>query len=271
LTDAVLNRLRRESRNARKNRYSAYAITLSTKSRPDDEILCGFSRSIAKTSMQNVPSALHETMLLRYRRAQQRHLRYCVAMKQAVRSCNLLLSLWLHCVVFTNRSSAATIAQINFIPATARRQFRLIRGMEPRDPDFEHWPAKSAVGRDAPVMPGWGITIWRGLRGQCPRCGVTRIFVFYLKVSPKCAFCDALLGDMPADDAPPYIAMVVVLQILAVFVVIFFKGHYQPAIWVGALWLILLAVICMFALRLAKGAVIGILLKLGLRREALNG
>jgi hypothetical protein len=31
LTDAVLTRLRRESRDARKNRYSAYAIVLSTK------------------------------------------------------------------------------------------------------------------------------------------------------------------------------------------------------------------------------------------------
>ncbi len=120
-------------------------------------------------------------------------------------------------------------------------------------------------------MPGWGVTIWRGLRGKCPRCGVTRIFIFYLKVHPQCAYCDARLGDMPADDAPPYIAMVVVLQVLAVFIVIFFKGHYQIGLRMGALWLFLLAIICMFALRLAKGAVIGILLKLGLRREVLNG
>jgi hypothetical protein len=34
---------------------------------------------------------------------------------------------------------------------------------------------------------------------------------------------------------------------------------------------VLLALVCMGALRLAKGAVIGILLKLGLKREVLNG
>jgi len=34
---------------------------------------------------------------------------------------------------------------------------------------------------------------------------------------------------------------------------------------------VLLAVISMIALRMAKGAVIGILLKLGLKREVLNG
>jgi uncharacterized protein (DUF983 family) len=65
--------------------------------------------------------------------------------------------------------------------------------------------------------------------------------------------------------------MVVVLQLLALFVVCFFKGIYRPGLFAGSVWLILLAGICMVALRLAKGAVIGILLKLGLKREVLNG
>jgi uncharacterized protein (DUF983 family) len=120
-------------------------------------------------------------------------------------------------------------------------------------------------------MPGWGELIWRGLRGNCPRCGKAPIFDGYLKVRPVCAVCAAPLGDMPADDAPPYVAMVVVLQFLAIFVVCFFKGVYRPGIFASAIWLILLAGLCMVALRLAKGAIIGILLKVGLRREVWNG
>jgi uncharacterized protein (DUF983 family) len=78
------------------------------------------------------------------------------------------------------------------------------------------------------------------------------------------------LGDVPSDDAPPYIAMLVVLHFVALFVVLFFKGVYQPGPLMAGILLLVLAVACMIALRLAKGAIIGILLKLGLKREVPN-
>jgi uncharacterized protein (DUF983 family) len=142
--------------------------------------------------------------------------------------------------------------------------------MAGHDPDFERWPATNLAAPVTEIMPGWVLAIWRGIRGRCPRCGAGRIFNGYLKVSPKCSFCKANLGDLPADDAPPYFAMVVVLQFLAIFVVLFFKGYYHPGNLMCGFLLISLACICMVALRLAKGAVIGILLKLGLKREVLN-
>jgi uncharacterized protein (DUF983 family) len=71
--------------------------------------------------------------------------------------------------------------------------------------------------------------------------------------------------------APPYIAMLVVLHFVALFVVLFYKGYYHPGIFMAGFLLVALALICMVALRMAKGAVIGILLKLGLKREVLNG
>ena len=115
------------------------------------------------------------------------------------------------------------------------------------------------------------MTLWRGVLGRCPRCGQAPIFRGYLKVRPACAHCAAPLGELPADDAPPYVAMVVVLQLLAIVVVLAIHGAYLPSLPVAAALLAILAAICMVALRLAKGAVIGILLKLGLRREALRG
>jgi len=76
---------------------------------------------------------------------------------------------------------------------------------------------------------------------------------------------------MPSDDVPPYIAMLIILQVLGVFVVMFYKGYFHPGIVMSGFLLAGLALICMVALRLAKGAVIGILLKLGLKRGVLHG
>ena len=47
-------------------------------------------------------------------------------------------------------------------------------------------------------------------------------------------------GDMPADDAPPYIAMLVVLHFVALFVVFFYKGYYRPGIVMSGVLLVLL-------------------------------
>ena len=136
--------------------------------------------------------------------------------------------------------------------------------------DFERWSQASAPAPPEWDMPGWVETIKRGVFGRCPSCGTTPIFDGYLKVHDKCGNCGAPLGDMPADDAPPYIAMLVVLHFLAFFLVIFYKGGFRPGLILSGFLLLLLALLCMAALRMAKGAVIGILLKLGMRRERIT-
>jgi len=134
----------------------------------------------------------------------------------------------------------------------------------------EIWPPPSTATPAEWNMPDWRMTIWRGMRCICPACGKAPIFNGYLKVYPACLVCQAPLGDMPADDAPPYIAMLVVLHVLAFTVVMIFKFHWHPAAFEYGLLLILLVLVCMIALRMAKGAVIGILLKLGMKRPVLN-
>jgi uncharacterized protein (DUF983 family) len=132
--------------------------------------------------------------------------------------------------------------------------------MEPTSaPD--RWPPPRAQQPDD--MPGWPATIWRGVCGRCPRCGLAPIFDGYLRVHKTCTNCGAKLGDMPADDAPPYIAMLLILHVLGIFVVLFYKGVVHLNVPVAIILLILLALTCCGALRLAKGAVIGILLKIG--------
>ena len=139
------------------------------------------------------------------------------------------------------------------------------------DPEFERWPPPLADPKAERIMPGWPVTILRGLCGRCPQCGAAPIFDGYLKVHQTCLHCAAPLGDMPADDAPPYVAMLVVLHFVALFVVLFYSESFRPGILMAGFLLLALAIACMIALRLAKGAIIGILLKLGLKREVPNG
>jgi uncharacterized protein (DUF983 family) len=143
----------------------------------------------------------------------------------------------------------------------------------PRVPNLEteRWPpAGVSLQKPEWSMPGWGMAIWRGMRCRCPSCGKAPIFDGYLRVHRVCAVCAAPLGEMPADDAPPYLAMVVIVHFIGIVVVLIFRFGLQPNIFGYGCLLALLVCVCMIALRIAKGAVIGILLKLGNKREALG-
>ena len=50
----------------------------------------------------------------------------------------------------------------------------------------------------------------RGLSGRCPRCGTGKIFRAYLKVCDNCPVCGEALHHQRADDAPPYLTMMIV-------------------------------------------------------------
>jgi uncharacterized protein (DUF983 family) len=134
----------------------------------------------------------------------------------------------------------------------------------------EHWPPAGTQRPPEWNMPGWGLTLWRGTLGRCPACGKAPIFNGYLTVHAVCANCAAPLGQMPSDDTPPYIAMVLVLHAAAFFIILGFKFKFSPSLADAAFLLLILAGICMVALRMAKGAVIGILLKLGMKRGILG-
>ena len=133
--------------------------------------------------------------------------------------------------------------------------------------DPERWPPQGILATPEWIMPGWGGTIWRGMRGLCPHCGAAPIFKGYLRVRETCVSCAAPLGQMPADDTPPYIAMVIVLHFVGIFTVLSFRFHFKPNGIEIALLLVSLILVCMGALRVAKGAVIGILLKLDNDRD----
>ena len=65
------------------------------------------------------------------------------------------------------------------------------------------------------------IRLWpaivKALRGKCPQCGKAPLFRSYLKQVDHCAHCHAAWGDVRADDAPPWLTILIVGHIMAPF------------------------------------------------------
>lgn len=111
-----------------------------------------------------------------------------------------------------------------------------------------------------------GTGLRRGLALRCPNCGEGRLFAGFLTVSARCESCGADNTVHPADDAPPYLTLMVVGHV--VLPVMFWADRtFAPVLWLHfAVWLPLVAAVSVALLPFMKGAVIGIAWATGLRR-----
>jgi uncharacterized protein (DUF983 family) len=106
----------------------------------------------------------------------------------------------------------------------------------------------------------------RGIRHRCPNCGEGRLYSRYLKVDPDCEACGHHLGLYPADDGPAYFTILIIGH-LFVAPLLFF-----PFIWKAPVALVLpltvlpLAALTLLLLPRVKGAVIGTLWAIKLRK-----
>lgn len=106
----------------------------------------------------------------------------------------------------------------------------------------------------------------RGFLNRCPACGETRLFEGWLRVAPDCRSCLAPLGQIRADDAPPYFVIVIVGHIV-VPLMLLLEQNRQPPLWLyAAVFLPLTLGLSVALLRPVKGATVGLMLKLGLVR-----
>lgn len=124
-----------------------------------------------------------------------------------------------------------------------------------------------AAPPDAPDTPGLATFLWRGFRKSCPRCGKTRLFASFLRTPENCASCDQQLGNIRADDFPPYLTMVVVGHII-VSLILVAERQLQPSIALHlAVWLPMTALLTLWLLPRLKGMIIGLMLHLGLKGD----
>ncbi|QCK87644.1 DUF983 domain-containing protein [Phreatobacter aquaticus] len=112
------------------------------------------------------------------------------------------------------------------------------------------------VIEEPPARSAWQA-LGRGLRCRCPNCGEGRIFKSYLKVAPACTACGEAFHHHRADDAPPYLTILIVGHVI-VPLLMWVELHHEPALWIHfILWLPLTLILCLALLPPLKGAVIG--------------
>ena len=117
-------------------------------------------------------------------------------------------------------------------------------------------------------MPGWRVSLRRGIAGKCPACGEGRLFRSFLAVTPRCASCATPLGDVPADDAPPYVTIFLVLHPVIGGTVLLV---HDAALGTAATIAIALGggvALALALLQPVKGGIVAVLLKLDVWRDA---
>ena len=135
-------------------------------------------------------------------------------------------------------------------------------------PDRSSWKGTGGLlPPDQGGVPGWTDTLARGIAGRCPVCGGSPIFAGYLSVRAQCPVCGTLLGEVPADDAPPWVTMFIALHLLIGLVVSLGEWTTLGTAATIAIVLPVSLLLCLLLLRPVKGGVIALLLKLGVRRE----
>ena len=122
-----------------------------------------------------------------------------------------------------------------------------------------------------PQAPDWPVppmltAIGRGVMGHCPACGQTRCFSGFLTVVPQCVACGAPLGNLRADDLPPYLTIFIVGHVI-IGLMIWLESAYHPEFWIqAAIWLPVSVILTVGLLRPVKGGTLGLMLKLGLAK-----
>lgn len=114
-----------------------------------------------------------------------------------------------------------------------------------------------------PVPAKRDRSVWKsiklGLAGKCPNCAKGKIFYRYLKVNDRCPSCGEEFFHHRADDAPPYVTIVIVCHIVGTGILTLdtFEPNL-PLIYHMLIWPPLTLALCLLLLPMFKGALIAL-------------
>ncbi len=98
----------------------------------------------------------------------------------------------------------------------------------------------------------------RGLRHRCPQCGAGRLFAGYVKTRAECPKCGLDLTGHRADDAPPYITIILVGHVMIPLALAVKQVFDPPLPLQFAIWLPAMIAAAWMLLPASKGAMIGL-------------
>jgi uncharacterized protein (DUF983 family) len=102
-------------------------------------------------------------------------------------------------------------------------------------------------------------SMMRGFSMHCPNCGKGALYYRYLKVNDSCAECGEELFHQRADDAPPYITILIVAHIVGAAMLAVDEWNNNFPIWIQSIvWPLLVIALSLVLLPRVKGALIGL-------------
>lgn len=107
----------------------------------------------------------------------------------------------------------------------------------------------------------------RGLGLRCPHCGEGKLFRGFLKVSGDCEACGADNSRFPADDAPPYLTILLAGHLILPLAMWIHEAWALGDWAVFGLWLPAMGLATLIMLPFVKGAVVGYAWATGVTRE----
>jgi len=129
------------------------------------------------------------------------------------------------------------------------------------------WQPDRTVSPNPWPHPSMLVAIGRGLLGRCPGCGKSHLFNGFLRVVDECRNCGAPLGLARADDAPPYVTIMVTGHIVVPLMLIVDRMG-EPPIWLmSAIFLPLTLIMSVGLLRPIKGGTVGVMLNLNMLKS----
>ena len=115
-------------------------------------------------------------------------------------------------------------------------------------------------GGDIPQV-SMTVAVLRAIGGKCPSCGKGRLWSHYLRQVEACASCGERLGQIRADDGPPWLTILATGHIMAPILVLVTGQSAVPS-WVLLTGLMALGLgLCLSILPRAKGLFIGAIWK----------
>ena len=108
-------------------------------------------------------------------------------------------------------------------------------------------------------LPSLRLALFRGAIGRCPRCGRAPLFARYLKRVEVCPVCGTRFGHIRADDAAPWLTILLVGHIFLP-IVLSLNLLDGMRFWTQMLlWSSVFVLISLFVLPHAKGFFVAVL------------
>jgi len=103
------------------------------------------------------------------------------------------------------------------------------------------------------------LAMGRGFLGRCPSCGRSLLFARYLEQVQCCPLCGAEFGRIRADDAAPWLTLIVVGHLFLPLIFIVNLAAFLP-FWISVTcWAAFFCGVALLLLPRAKGLFIGML------------